>query len=65
MIKCKAWCCSNYQHQGDFIGEFCSPCYTKITTGEGKYGTAWFYQLGDRWQEMKDKLNAISKIIEE
>jgi hypothetical protein len=64
-IKCKSWCCSNYQDQGEFVGEFCKPCYDKITTGMGKHGTAWFYQLGDQQQKIVDKLNKIQGIIDE
>lgn len=64
-IRCQSWCCSNYQHQGKFVGEFCSPCYQKITTGIGAHGTAWFYQLSDQWQEMRDKLNKIQGVINE
>lgn len=31
--KCIVHGCSNYAHEGAFVGDMCSPCYRAITTG--------------------------------
>ena len=31
--KCIVYGCSNHVHEGEFIGDMCSPCYIAITTG--------------------------------
>ena len=40
-MKCIVKDCTNHSHQGKFIGELCSPCYSFITTGEGVYSQAY------------------------
>lgn len=61
-MKCAAYLCQNHDHEGEFVGAFCAPCYKKITTGQGKYGTAWFYDLE---QAIALALDAIETILED
>jgi hypothetical protein len=32
--KCIVFKCTNYKHQGNFVGDICAPCYETITTGK-------------------------------
>ncbi len=31
--RCIVYGCQNRQHEGDFVGDICAPCYEHITTG--------------------------------
>jgi cytochrome c5 len=65
-MKCNTWCCSNTTEGGQFIGEFCTPCYKAITTGIPTNGnTAWFEQLRNRLTKIENAMVNIQKITEE
>lgn len=40
--KCVVKGCSNHSDEGEFVWEFCSPCYTMLTTGKLNPSSAWF-----------------------
>lgn len=40
--KCVVKGCSNRSDEGEFVGEFCRPCYTMLTTGKLNPSSAWF-----------------------
>ena len=42
--KCVVKGCSNHRDEGKFVGEFCSPCYTMLTTGKVTPSPAWFVE---------------------
>ena len=65
-MKCNTWCCTNDSSEGEFVGEFCSPCYQAITIGIQTNGsTAWFEQLRNRLQRMENAMVDIQIITEE
>lgn len=61
---CACWCCQNNSKDGDFVGEFCAPCYELITTGRGRYGTSWIHQLKTRLLSIEQSLNKVRDIVE-
>jgi hypothetical protein len=36
-IKCIVKDCANHKHQGKFIGDLCSPCFSFLVEGEGTF----------------------------
>ena len=40
-MRCIVKDCKNHEHEGQFIGSLCFPCYTYITTGRGEYSQAF------------------------
>ena len=40
-MKCAVKNCTNYSHQGKFIGLLCSPCHTFIAGDGGLYSQAY------------------------
>jgi hypothetical protein len=39
--KCIVKYCMNQKHEGQFVGELCSPCHEFVTTGNGVYSQAY------------------------
>lgn len=67
--KCIVQGCLNHKHQGEFLGDLCTPCYDMITSGEIKYGGTFLHGLRDRTEELEAKLAEsqaqLSKAMEE
>jgi hypothetical protein len=64
-MKCNTWCCSNTTDSGEFVGDFCAPCYKAITTGVGTpVVIAWFEQLRARYKAMENSLSDIQESID-
>ena len=40
-MKCIVKDCTNHRHEGKFVGNLCSPCFTFLITGEGTYSQAY------------------------
>ena len=43
--ECISFGCMNKKADGSFTGNMCDPCYEKLTTGVGKYGTGILFQV--------------------
>lgn len=41
MVKCIVKDCTNHTHEGEFIGDLCSPCHEFITEGKGVFSQAF------------------------
>lgn len=54
--KCVVKGCSNHSDEGEFVGEFCRPCYTMLTTGKVNPSPAWF---------VKEITNAREKVLKD
>lgn len=44
MEKCIVKGCKNHKHEGQFVGDVCSPCHTMLTEGRYMPSSAWFAQ---------------------
>lgn len=41
-MKCIVKGCTNYTHEGRFVGDLCAPCHTMLVTGKDGPSNAWF-----------------------
>lgn len=46
--RCIVKDCTNYAHQGKFVGDLCEPCHHMITTGEIGPTTSFLRNLVER-----------------
>ena len=56
-MECKVKGCLNHKHQGNFVGEFCSPCYKMLITGKIERGTSFIHKL----QQIEGESNGITE----
>lgn len=70
-MKCIVKNCENHSHQGDFVGELCSPCYEWLAErnlSKKQNSQAWRNELHDPKPESKlqDKiLKAFIKLVKD
>lgn len=43
-MKCVVKGCTNYSHEGVFVGLICGPCHQMLVTGKYNPSNAWFIQ---------------------
>lgn len=55
-MKCIVKGCTNYTHEGTFVGNLCKPCHTMLTTGKLNPYNAWFVKAieGAKEEVLKD-----------
>jgi len=55
--KCIVFGCTNYKHQGIFIGDICAPCYKIITEGDLEQPSDNFiHKLAEEYFLLKEKV---------
>lgn len=63
-MKCSCFECRNYSENIEFIGEFCKPCYTLITTGKISAGSSFIHDLVNENNKINKMIDAVAQLME-
>ncbi len=58
LMKCIVSGCTNHAHEGRFMGDLCSPCYTMLTSGTISGGTTFIHAMRNRITKIKSAIDS-------